>query len=171
MKNCTWHFGLALTKIQTPVSQIIQSILTDLRSSRLKRALVDSGICSRVNSGNEGLEGPGFYIIQCDLQQGKKAALAEAIIQGELKRLAKSNVTDAELNRAKMNYQFNFLKRLQEPTSLSSFIGDAETTLGDVRIDLKVNQDALKVTADQVREVAAKTFDSKHMTVLVGVPK
>ncbi len=155
----------------TAVIELIQGILSDGMSSRFTRALVDTGIASSANSGSFDLRDPGLFSIMIDLQKGKSALLAEQVVRRELERLKDAPVRDEELTRAKNAIRFHHYQSLGNANGMAHFIGDLETFPGKLELGLKVQQDIQAVTAQQIQEVAARYFDTKKLTVIIGVPK
>jgi predicted Zn-dependent peptidase len=153
------------------VLEVIQSILTGGKSSRLKRALVDSGIASSVDSGSRFSEDPGLFLISAELQKGKPAATADQVIQRELKRLADVPVPAAELQKSKNLMNFGFYDGLSSHAEKARFIGTYETLFGDYQAGLKLQDAILRVTSADVQRVARSYFKTSSRTVIVGVPK
>ena len=151
--------------------EVIQGLLTDGMDSRLDHALVDSGIAASVSTGSFSLKDPGLFSITVDLQKGKSANLAEAVILRELERLKNTLVKEAELNRAKNIMRFKFLERLSTSNGKAHFIGENDTLYGDFQKGLQFESSLQKVTANEIQEVAKRFFISSKLNVIIGVPK
>jgi zinc protease len=155
----------------SPVFEVIQAILTDGMNSRLNRALVDSGISANVSSGSFSLKDPGLFSFFVDMQKGKTASVAEPIILREIERLKANPVGDEELKRAKNLIRFEFYERLATSNGKAHFIGEGETTYGNVQDAITARDQIQTVTAQQVQDAVNKYFDTTKLTVVVGVPK
>ncbi|HUR53356.1 MAG TPA: pitrilysin family protein, partial [Gemmataceae bacterium] len=85
-----------------PVLDIIDTVLSEGRTSRLYRKLVeDERILSSVSSTNNAGRHPGWFAVEGDLLKGKDRKKVEELVFAELEKLAAEPVSDAELNRAR----------------------------------------------------------------------
>ncbi len=159
------------THADTPVLEVIQTLLSDLRGSRLNKALVESGISSAVSSGNLELKDPGLFIVETSLQKGKRSAMAEPIIVRELRRLATVAVSDLELSKAKNTLESKFVNRMDSYSGIAHFLGKTETLYGHSKVAFEQYKKIQAVTADDIKRVAKSVFRDASLTVLTGVPK
>lgn len=160
-----------LDHADTPVFEVLQGMLSDGHASRLRRALVDSGIASNVSSGSYQNHDSSLFMISIDLQAGKTATQAESVVNSELEKLMKTSVKDDELKRAKNLVLASFYATLEENTGKAYFIGKFETSLGTFERGRELYERIEKVTSDQVKNVIRKYFTAKSKTVITGVPK
>lgn len=151
--------------------ELIQGILSDGLNSRLDRALKDTGIASTVSSGAMNLYDESLFIITVNLQKGKSPFLAESIILQELERLKKTNITDAEMERAKNIYDFKYNLELSNSSGLAEFLGDAETLHGHFIHGIHQRLNLNSVTATELKNTVQEYFKSEKLTVLVGKQK
>jgi zinc protease len=94
--------GVTVGSPEDPVLDMTQHILSDGRTSRLYRKLVEEErIASSVDAGNDSGRFPGWFAVSLDLLKGKDRKKAEELVFGELNRLATELVSDEELNRAR----------------------------------------------------------------------
>src|SRR5439155_251508 len=92
--------GPKLDHADTPVVDLLMSILGQSRSSRLPQTLRERlGLVSSVTAGYSPLEAAGAVTITAQLEPANLAR-AEAQILAELQRVREHGVTDAELRRA-----------------------------------------------------------------------
>jgi zinc protease len=159
------------TDPDTSVLEVIQTLLSDLRGSRLNKALVESGISSSVSSGNLELKDPGLFIVETSLQKGRRASMAEPIIVRELRRLATVSVPEAELIKAKNTLEARFVNRLDSHSGIAHFLGKTETLYGHSRFALEQFKKIQAVTPEDIKRVAKGIFKDSTLTVLTGVPK
>jgi zinc protease len=154
----------------TPAIRMLESILTDGMNSRLNRALVNSGIATRVNSGSLTLKDPGIFIITVDLQKGKDSDLAEKIILREIEQLKSELIPNEELQRAKNVNRYHFFQTITTAGGKANFLGEAETSYGNYEVGLKMQDNMSKITAEQIKEISAKYFNTEKLTIIKGVP-
>jgi zinc protease len=155
----------------TPVFEVIQSLLSDGMNSRLNRALVNSGISTSASTGSFSMKDPGIFIFMTDLQKGKSAKLAESIILREIEQLKNKPVPAEELSRAKNVLRFGFYQQMVNTKGKAHFLGESETKFGNYEHGLRLREEIMKVTPDQIMKAAQQYFKTTNMTVLTGVPK
>jgi zinc protease len=153
------------------VFEVIQSLMSDGMNSRLNRALVNTGISTSASSGSFSMKEPSMFVFMTDLQKGQAASLAEGVILREIENLKSKPVPVEEIQRAKNVLRFNFYKQLTTSHGKAHFIGSNEDKFGDFRIGMRMQDEVMKVTPDQIMKVAKQYFNTINMTVLTGVPK
>ena len=153
----------------TPTLFAIDALLTGGKSSRLNRALVDTGIASKIETEPLSAKDPMVFIIEASLQKGKKATQAESVILRELARLAKEVPSPQELDRAKNRVDFSFYESMDSNSERANFIGRYESISPGFQYGLKVQNAVQTVTPEQVRTAIQKYFDPKNRTVITGV--
>lgn len=151
--------------------EVLQGLLSEGKSSRLSRALVETGISNDVGSGSFQNKDPTLFIISTTLQKGKRAATAEGIIRKELKRVSSEPISERELKKAKNLMTFSFYNGLSSQSSKANFLGRYETIAGDFRIGLKIQQSIANVTSSDIRRVTTKYFQDHNRTVIIGTKK
>ena len=154
-----------------PTLDVIQSILTSGNSSRLARALVNTGIATSVDSDNFEDKDPSLFLFGVNLQQKKTAIQAESVILRELKRLGTEKVADEELKRAKNKLDFAFYQGLESNTQKAYFMGLYESVAGDFNMGMIQHERIRDVTAVDIQRVAKKYFNPNSRTVIYGVQK
>jgi zinc protease len=159
----------SVTSDEDPAMNVLETILSGGKSSRLSRALVDTGIASSAEANNLEMKDPGLFAIQANLQKGKKATQAEAVILRELQKLANKPVGDAELQRAKNRQDFGFYEGLGNNSQRTNFLGRYEALTGNFEDGIKAHQAIQAVTADQITQLIHKYFNPKNRTVVTGV--
>jgi len=149
-----------------PALQVLSSILTDGRTSRLYKKLVDAKIARNVWSGDPGIvRFPDLFTIGAAPLEGHTTEEIEKIIYAELEQLKTEPVSDWELGKVRNQIEASFISQLNSNMGMAIRLASYEQTTGDWK-NLAVNRDlALAVTADDVMRVARKYFDPKHRTV------
>jgi len=152
-----------------PVFQLIDSLLTSGRTSRLFRALVlETQVASDVASFEApGDRFPNLFVVSAQPRAPHAASEVEAGIAAELRRLAAAPVEERELQKVKNQLEASFLYPLRSNPGLAAQLSYFEILNGDWK-DLLRYRDALRgVTAAQVQDVARRTFDPSNRTVAV----
>ncbi|MDQ3803878.1 MAG: insulinase family protein [Acidobacteriota bacterium] len=90
------------------------TILTDGLSARLNRALVyDRQLATNTVAFQSGQELSGFFAMWVTARPGSSLKEIEQVVTDEIARLAKEGPTQAELDRAKTKWEFNFVTGLE----------------------------------------------------------
>lgn len=156
---------------EIPALEVMASVLTSGKSSRLHRALVDTGIASSVDSYNPGEKDPSLFLISVNLQKGKRAAQAEEVVRRELLRLQKEPIPEREIERAKNKQSFDFYTGLSSNYQKAKFLGYFETVAGSFEKGIEIRKQIQAVTPAQLQEVARAFFVPNNRTVLTAMPK
>lgn len=160
-----------LTDPEAPSLEVLATVLAGGKSSRLYRALVDTGIASTVEASNPGNEDPSLFTIVINLQKGKKAAQAEAIVQRELVRLQHEPISERELERAKNRLSFDYYTGLSSNYEKARFLGYFEATANSFEKGIEYRKQVLQVTPDQMQKAVKADFTPNNRTVITAVPK
>lgn len=154
-----------------PALNLLQSILSGGNSSRLHRALVETGIATSADSFGMDDQDPSLFIIHCNLQDKKSAAQGEAIILKELLRLAQHPIGEKELEKAKNNVSFEFYQGLDSNYEKARFLGTYETIANNFEAGLSLQKKTLEVTAPELQAIVKRYFQPSNRSVITGVPK
>jgi zinc protease len=155
----------------TAAIEVLQAILTGGKSSRLHRALVETGIASAVDSYDLDDKDPSLFIVAVNLQKQKRAAQAEAVILRELSRISKTPVTDKELERAKNRISFAFYEGLNSNSEKANFLGRFETITDNFEKGLQMHIKTQAIKAQDILAVAQKYLRPEGRSTITGVPK
>jgi predicted Zn-dependent peptidase len=154
-----------------PAIDVIQAILSGGKSSRLYRALVSTGIATSVDTDDIDDKDPSLFIINANLQKGKKASLAESVVLKQIAHLASQPVGDEELKRALNKINFGFYEGLATDSEKAHILGKYEALTGNFEQAFKEQQAIQSVTASQIMEVAKKYLVANRRTVITAFPK
>jgi len=154
-----------------PALELLQAILVGGKSSRLHRALVETGVANSVGGGVDEHKDPEFFLIDAALQKGKHAAQAESIVLKELSRLTQELVSDQELERAKNRTEFGFYEQFDGNMEKANFLGEFEAIAGDFQAGVSIYKKIPLVTALDIQAVIKRYFDPKNRDVVTGVRK
>ncbi|MEN9722559.1 MAG: hypothetical protein RJB38_545 [Pseudomonadota bacterium] len=150
---------------------MIQMILSGGRSSRLQKALVESGIASSAGGYAIDARSPSLFLFSASMQAKAKATTAEQVILKELERLSRHEVSMQELERARNLLSFEFYGGLESNSEKARFIGHHELQAGGLERGLEFHHRRLAVTPKEIREVARKYFMGRARTVVLGLKK
>jgi predicted Zn-dependent peptidase len=152
------------------VYDAISDLLSEGRTSRLYRSLVrDKKIAATAIGFTDfpGMKYPclfGFYAIPTPEHT---AAELQAGFKEEIERIKTQDVSDAELETVKTRAKANLIRGLDENGGLAQQLAIYQARYGDWR-ELFYNIDRLqKVTKEDVRRVANKTFTPTNRTVAI----
>jgi len=152
-----------------PVFQVVDSLLTSGRTSRLFRRLVlETQLASEVYSAQApGDRYPNLFVIGATPRAPHTPAEVETAILQELARLAAEPVPERELQKVKNQLQASFLYPLRSNSGLAAQLSYYEIETGDWK-NLNVYAAALQATtAAQVQDAARRTFVPSNRTVAV----
>ncbi|AFY32623.1 pitrilysin family protein [Calothrix sp. PCC 7507] len=148
-----------------PAIDLMDTILTGGRSSRLYQALVESGLASSVSAGAAELIEPGWYEINATAAPGQELSKIAQELQSSLTKLQQQPVTLEELNRAKTQLQASFILGNQDITSQASQLGYNQTIAGDYHYIEKYLSAIAKVTPQDVQRVAKTYLNPAQQTI------
>ncbi|MFH0792703.1 MAG: pitrilysin family protein [bacterium] len=152
-----------------PVFEVMSSILTDGRSSRLYERMVKK---DKLATTIESFTGPGdkypnLFMLYAQPRHPHTAGEVEAVIGEELDRLKREPVTEEELQKVKNNLDGGFLRKLQSNYGLAHELAYYAALTGDP-LYLEKRLDLLKsVTPDEIKEVASKYLTESNRTAAV----
>jgi len=152
--------------------EAIDDILTGGRASRLYRALVrDQKVAAEVESfsGLPGEKYPNLWTIVAAPAVGISGERLLAAIDGELERLRREDVTDAELARFKVRARAALVRSLGSNQGLATALAHYQTLYGDWRELFRELERFERVTKADVRRVAGATLTPGNRTVAILV--
>lgn len=155
----------------TAALQVMRTVLTGGKSSRLYKALVDAGITNSIDTYDLDDKDPSILIFMANLQKGKKAVHAEKVMLAEIERFKKRPISLPELERAKNSLQAQFYETLSAPSERASFIGHYETVSDSFKTGVDIFNQISSVTANQVQAAANKYLNAQSRSVVMGVQK
>jgi zinc protease len=140
------------------------------KGSRLKLALVESGLCSSLSTYIEVCRDPNLFFIQATPNQGVSLQQVEDTICGELKRLADEPIDKKELEKAKNQVMASFAYQNESISGQAQILG-RYACMGDWRATESFFDNVKKVTVEQVMTVAKQVLSRDNMTVGWYVPE
>lgn len=150
------------------IFDVVQTILTDGRTSRLYKSLIEGKAIAESISASNGLPGaryPNLFSIYASPRHPHSLPELEKAIVGELERLKSDPITTQELDRAKNTLRADFIKSLDSNTELAGMLSYFETIAGDYRYIIKHMKMIDKITSQDIQRVANKYFIDINKTV------
>ncbi len=134
------------------------------RSTRLYKALIETGLAVDVFCRHDELRDPGLFIIGASLNPGVKMKKVEETILSEIEKLATESVTEAELSRIKSANRKGTILAMADPSSLAFLIGEAESK-ADWKWLMRYDDRFEEISIEDVKEVTATYFTRTNRTV------
>jgi zinc protease len=162
--HMAFHAGSASDPETLPMTLLL-NILTAGDSSRLHRLLVEDG--HTISVGGFQFEGfdPGLVYLYFTLPPGGDTADVETRVLEALQQVATEGVTDAELAKARNIMLADFWRELATISGKTEALGRAEVFLGDYEKLFGLPDELDAISAETLRDVAARVFRSSNMTV------
>lgn len=163
------HKSPAGLERDTDALEVLATILSEGKSSRLYKALVDQNLASSVSCNVSRFRDPGLFTTFVSLAPGADHGKVEAVVLAEYARLAQEGVSAEELERAKNQLRTQYLFSRDGPLAIASQLNEA-IAMGDWTFYTAYLERIQAVTADDVRRVAARYLVEDQMTVGYYVP-
>lgn len=155
------------------VFDLVESILTGGRTSRLYRRLVEKDqIAVRVDTvnGMPGARCANLFTVMAAPRYPHTVQEVERVIYEEIDRLKKEPVPDREIQKVKNQMAGNFIRSLNSNAGLASELSYFESVAGDWRY-IDTHLEVLdKITPGEIQECVQKYLTGENRTVafLVG---
>ncbi len=137
---------------------------TSNRSSRMSKALVDSGLAADIGGGITPTVDPHLYSFFATVQQGKDIDEVESVLWAELERVRQQSVTQAELDKALKQTRAQFAFGSESVTSQAFWLGYCEV-FADYSWFTSYPDKLSAVTVDDVKRVAARYLSRDNVTI------
>jgi zinc protease len=152
--------------------EVLENILTFGESSRLYQRLVDKdelalGVYGSMNMALD----PTLFTVFVQPKASVAPAAVEKALYEELDKVKSGGVTERELQKAKNALVANFYRQMKTISGKANTLGSYEVFFGDHRKLFTAADEYAKVTAADVKRVAAKYFAERNRTVAVLVPE
>ncbi len=145
----------------------ISHILSAGKSSRFERVLVhEKHLVNQIYGYNMELKDPGVFLIMALCAEGVTPQQVEEAILIELERLKAGDVTQAELDKVKLNTKAEFIYSLESSSSVAGLYGDY-LVKGSLDPLLEYEEKLDKITLKEISEVAKRYFDHDYSTTVI----
>jgi zinc protease len=142
---------------------------TDNKTSRLYKALVETELVASVGGDTTPTIDPFLYTITAVLREGRTLEEVEAIVNAEIERMQRGDVTEAEINRAKKQARALFAYSTERVTSQAFWLAWAESFASYNWFESYLDH-LNAVTLDDVKRVAATYLRPQNRIVGAFVP-
>jgi zinc protease len=153
---------------------VLSAVLDGYSGARLDRALTqgDNRVADSAGSYN-GLWGRGPQVFMLDgvPAAGKTAEQVEAALRGQIARVAKDGVSEAELNRVKTQWVASEVYKLDSVFNQARTLGSQWVQGQPLDAGERLIAKLRSVTPEQVKTVAAKYFGDDQLTVAILRPQ
>jgi predicted Zn-dependent peptidase len=161
--------GYMATQLGNPdqvVLSVISSVLTDGRTSRLYKRLVDEKIARYIWSGDPGMvRYPDLFVFGSAPLEGHTCKDIEAIVYEEIEQIKSVPVSDWELEKVRNQVEAAFINQLNSNMGMAIRLASYEQMTGDWNNLVKQRDATLAVTSEDIMRVAKKYFTKKRRTV------
>jgi zinc protease len=143
-----------ITHPDVPVLDVMDSVLTSGKSSRLYQSLVQTGLASSVSGSATTLIDPGWYAFSATPAQGKSLKEIDGLVLAEVVKLQTKGISASELARAKAQLQATFILGNRDISSQAQQLGYNQIVAGDYKFSDRYLEAVNKVTVADVQRVA-----------------
>ena len=146
---------------------VMSEILYSGKSSRLYKELVDKEqLVNTVYAYNMENIDPGLFIFLAVCNPGVKAEDVEEKLKEQIELMKTTKVTQAELDKVKINTKSDFINSLESSTSVANLYG-SYLVRGDIKPLLSYEKDVKNVTAKKIQDAAKKYFNFDKSTTII----
>lgn len=162
----TFHIPDFKHKDQVALS-VISEVLYSGKSSRLYKELVDKKqMVNQVYAYNMANIDPGLFIFLASCNPGVKAEDVEQELIKQIESLKSRVITQAELDKVKINTKADFIYSLESSTSVADLFG-GYFVRGDLQPLLEYEQNLEALTTQEIKRVANEYFNFDHSTTVI----
>ncbi len=145
----------------------ISHILSSGKSSRFEKTLVnDKKLVNQIYGYNMELADPGVFLVMAMVTPGASLDVVEKEIISELEKLKNGDVTQAELDKVKINTKAEFIYSLESSSSVAGLYGEYYVK-GNIKPLLEYEEKLDKITLKDISAVAKKYFDHDFSTTVI----
>jgi predicted Zn-dependent peptidase len=158
----------ALDHPDSIVYEAIASLLSDGRTSRLYKSLVEEKRVALAAQGLNGFPGdkhPNLMLFYALTAPGKSVEDAAKALRSETDRLKTEPVSAQELDRVKTQARAGLLRSLDSNSGMAESLLEYEVKTGSWRNLFKELEAIAKMTPDDIQRVAKVTFTDQNRTI------
>jgi predicted Zn-dependent peptidase len=157
-----------------PALDLLSTILGQGESSRLNVRLgreAKATVAAQAFAGVGPRRGPNVFLLFAVANQGVAIDSVDRLLAAEAARVAAEGVTEAELTKAKNAYRASTIQERQEALNVAEALHTADMYLGSYEAVNTLVDRYNKVTADDLKRVAAAYLRPENSTVITIVPE
>jgi predicted Zn-dependent peptidase len=149
------------------VLSAISHILSSGKSSRFEKKIVnEKQLANQVYGYNMELADPGVFLIMAMCSPQASLDTLEKEILSELEKIKHGDVTQAELDKVKINTKAEFIYSLESSSSVAGLYGDY-IVKGNIQPLLEYEEKLDKITLKDISDTAKKYFDHNFSTTVI----
>lgn len=168
MLGYSWHSVPAIHKDDAPLD-VLGVILAGGATSRLHKQLVDTGLAVNLSAGNTGHREAGTFNLVVTPAAEDKIPEVRKVVDEALIKLSNEPVSDDELTLAKRRLINGAESSLRSAESVGRSLSEG-VAVGDWRYPFWSRDELAKVSADDVRRVAASWLQAGNRTLGIYLP-
>jgi zinc protease len=150
---------------------LVASIATTGKASRLYKDLVyDQRIAQSVHAYQRSLQLRSWFVVEAVARKGVSLDALEQAIDAQLDRLRAEPATEAELLRAKNEYEMRLVAQLQTLSERASMLGAYQAFVGDPGYVMEDLLRYRRATRETVRRAVQQTLRPDARVILRIVP-
>jgi len=149
--------------------QILSKILSEGKSSRFYKKIVDKGLATNISLWDYPLRDNGLFITYVFLTPGTKNEDVEKIILGEYELIRKNGVTDEEIARAKGQIRAQLAYSRDGSYSIAAVLNEA-IAIGDWTNYTNYFENTNKVSKEDIQNLANKYLIEDKSTTGYFIP-
>ena len=155
------------------VFDMISAILSDGRTSRFYKNIVEEGIAVSANAinGYPGGRYDNLFVVNATPGSPNTAADVEEAIYAELEKLKTEPVAEKEFKRILKQVDASFIRGLSSNAGMARQLTFYEGLAGDWRYILGWRENMYKITPEDIMKVAKTYFTKSNRTVATLVKK
>lgn len=170
LQMVSWHVP-STKHADTPALGVLSALLSQGRSSRLYRRMVDGELALRASCGNSESLDPGQFMCVVAPRSGVEPETSERVLFEEIEKLQKEAPPATELQKSKNQLLADYYRELKTIANKANFIGNFEIFHGDWQKVNGYEASIQAVTAEDVQRVAAKYLSPRNRTVGTLIPE
>ncbi|NDJ16727.1 M16 family metallopeptidase [Myxacorys almedinensis] len=148
-----------------PAINVLDSVLTQGRSSRFYQTLVEGGLASDFSGYAATMISDGWYHLSATAAPEQTLTKLSQAVESVLADIRSKGVTPEELQRAKTQLRSYILLRNRDVTSQAFQLGDDQTTTGDYQRTDRLLAAIETVSAADIQRVAKAYFTPEKLTL------
>jgi predicted Zn-dependent peptidase len=158
----------ALDSADNATFEVISTIMSSGRTSRLYKTLVEDKQVALVAEGDNGFPGdkyPNLMLFYAQTAPNVTVEQAGQALRQEIERLKTEPVSEEELERAKNQLQAGLLRSLDSNQGMARLLTEYEVKTGDWRNLFNQLTAIAAVTPADIQRVAQQTFTPENRTI------
>ncbi len=150
---------------------VLNEVLSNGKTARLYKALVDTGLAADVSASPQEMIDPGLWSFTVTCQPGVDPAKVEAVLKKEFARIIREPLTDREFQRAVNQTRAQLIYAKDSISDQAMLLGFYQTVAGDWTLVDSYPEKVAAVTPAQVQATAKQFLNEDLMTFGYFIPQ